>query len=135
MATGIVPRQEYSEPLLITRRICLSKYSDDFRIGEPFGDGESETETTPQFSTADIEGGSGGEELILGQVLVSFRAVGDHLERNHYNTKLLLMLSNQRLRVIRAVEVLVVAIFARTRVVSTNNKVGTSVILANNRMP
>jgi hypothetical protein len=130
-----VSSEEDGESLLVTGRVRLAENLDDLRVGKPLGDGSSGTETATELGSGDVEGLGTGLDLVDGHVLVGVGKVGHHLERNDLNSDLLLVLLNGVLGVVRTVEVNTLRVGSGTGVVTSNNEVGSSVVLTDDSVP
>lgn len=75
-------------------------------VAEPIGDGSTGLEALPELSAGDIESLNTLGHLIDGLVLIRRGKIRHHLERHHLDLELIVVLRNQILSVVRAVEVL-----------------------------
>lgn len=135
LARVVQAGEEKSETLLVLGGVALAEGLDDALVREPVGDRSTVLETTTELSTADVHGLGARLDLVHGLVLVGRRKIGHLLERNHLDTKLLGVLGDKSLGVVRAVEVLAVTVLAGTSVVTTDNEVGNTEVLPDDRVP
>jgi hypothetical protein len=127
--------QEDDESLLETRRVRLSQDLDDGLVTEPIGDGSARSKTLSKFGTRDIGRRGSLGDLVHRLVLVGTGEVGHHLEGDHFDVKLILVLGDELLRIIRSVKVLSLRVFPRTGVISTDDKVSRAKVLSNDGVP
>lgn len=73
--------------------------------------------------------------LILGLVLVRIGQIRHLLEWHNLNTKLVPVLLDRILRIVRAVKVDALGVLSRTSVITAHNEVGSTVILADDSVP
>lgn len=88
--------------------------------------------------------------FVNGLVLVCSRQVGHSLERNHLDMKLIFVLSNKFLSIVRTVKVFSLRVFTRSSMITTDNlpisfrsmyrdqkshEVGSTKVLPDNRVP
>lgn len=85
--------------------------------------------------TGNIQGLGSLRNLVLGHVLVGVRKVGHLLEWHDFNAELVPVLLNKVLSVVWAVEVDTLAVLAGTSVVTANNEVSCTVVLADDGVP
>lgn len=130
-----VASKEDGEALFVAGRMRLAKNLDDFGIGEPFRDGGTSAETTAELGSRDVEGLDSGLDLVDWGVIVGIREISHHLEGNNLNSEFLLVLLNSLLSIVRAVKILALGIGTGTGVVTANDEVGGTVVLADNRVP
>jgi len=130
-----VTGQEDGETLGGARGVGLAQDLDNLGVGEPLGDVSAGTQTTAQLGTGDIQGLDASGDLVDGAVLVGVGQVGDHLELDDLDTKLILVLLDGVLGIVGAVEVLTLGVGTRTGVVTAHNEVGGTVVLTDNGVP
>lgn len=135
LSAVLVTSHEDSETLLGRERVLLAKNLDDLGVGEPLGDLLAGSETVSELSTGDVEGASALGDLVDGEVLVGVGEVDHGLELDHLDTKLLLVLLDEDLSIIRTVVVLALLVLTRTGVVTANDEVGSTVVLSDNGVP
>jgi hypothetical protein len=131
----LVTGEEDGETLSRTRRVRFPQDTDDFGVREPFGDFTAVAETATELGTRDIESANTSWDLILGAVLVAVWEVCHHLEGDDFNTKLRLVLLNCVLCIVWTVKFLALAVLSWTGMVTTNDEVGCTEVLADNGVP
>jgi hypothetical protein len=127
--------QEDDETLLETRRVRFTQDLDDGLVTEPIGDGSTGSETFSEFGTRDVGGRGTLGNLVDRLVLVGTGKVGHHLERNHLDVKLVLVLGDEFLSVIRSVKVLSLRVLSGSGVVSTDDKVSRTKVFSDDGVP
>ena len=115
--------------------VAFTERLDDTLVAEPLGDRRTSAQTLTELRTANVERRSTRRHLVHRLVLVCVRQIRHHLERHHLDAKLLRVLFDEILRIVRAVKVFALAVLARASVITTNNKVRYTKVLANNRVP
>lgn len=135
LATVLVARQEDGETLLARERVLLTQHLDDLGVREPLGDLLAGAEAVAQLGTGDVESAGALGNLVTGHVLVLVGEVDHLLELNHLDAKLLLVLLNELLGIVSTVVVLAVLVLAGTGVVSADNEVSSTVVLADHGVP
>jgi hypothetical protein len=135
LSTVLVTGHEDSETLLGREGVLLAKNLDNLRVREPLGDVLAGSETVSELSTGDVEGAGTLRDLVDGKVLIRVGQVDHGLELDHLNAKLLLMLLDEDLSIIRTVVVLALLVLTGTGVVTANNEVGSTVVLADDGVP
>jgi hypothetical protein len=135
LSAVLVTSHEDSETLLSRERVLLTKNLDDLGVGEPLGDLLAGSETVSELSTGDVESAGTLGDLVDGEVLVGVGEVDHSLELDHLDAKLLLVLLDEDLSIIRAVVVLALLVLSGTGVVTTNDEVGSTVVLSDNGVP
>lgn len=135
LSAVLVTSHEDSETLLGRKRVLLTKNLDDLGVGEPLGDLLAGSETVSELSARDVEGAGALGDLVDGEVLVRIGEVDHGLELDHLDTKLLLMLLDENLSIIRTVVVLALLVLTGTGVVTANDEVGSTVVLSDNGVP
>lgn len=130
-----VTGQEDGETLSSTRGVGLAQNLDNLGVREPLGDVGTGTQTAAQLSTRNVQGLDTLGDLVDGAVLVGVREVGDHLELNDLDTELVLVLLDGVLGIVRTVEVLTLGVATGTGVVTTNNEVGSTMVLTDDSVP
>lgn len=135
LSAVLVTSHEDSETLLGGERVLLAKNLDNLGIGEPLGDLLAGSETVSELSAGDVKGAGALGDLVDGEVLVRIGEVDHGLELDHLDTKLLLVLLDEDLSIIRTVVVLALLILTGTGVVTANDEVGSTVVLSDNGVP
>ena len=135
LAAVLVARQEDGETLLRARRVRLAQHLDDLRVGEPLRDVTAASEARAQLGAGDVEGAGLLGDCVDGGILVAVGQVGHHLEGDDLDAELLAVLLDSVLRVVGAVEVNALAVLTGSGVVTANNEVGGTVVLADNGVP
>lgn len=135
LSAVLVTGQEDSETLRGTWWVGLAEHADDLWVGEPLWNFTASAETVAELSSGDVEGANAGWDLILWLVLVRVWEVGHHLERHNLDTELVLVLLNRVLGVVWAVELLALAVLSWAGVITSDNEVGRTEVLANDRVP
>jgi hypothetical protein len=135
LSAVLVTSHEDCETLLGRERVLLTEDLDDLRVGEPLGDLLAGAETVAELSAGDVEGAGVLGDLVDGEVLVRVGEVDHGLELDHLDTKLLLVLLDEDLSIIRTVVVLTLLVLTGTGVVTTDDEVGSTVVLSDNGMP
>jgi hypothetical protein len=130
-----VAGQEDGETLLVAGRVGFAEDLDNLGVGEPFGDVGASAQALAELGTGDVELAGGLGDLVDGLVLVGVGEVGHHLEGNDLDAELVAVLLDGVLGVVRAVEVLTLAVAAGTGVVTANNEVSGTMVLADNGVP
>ena len=130
-----VAGKEDGETLLVAGRVGLAEDADDLGVGEPLGDLGAGAQTLAELGAGDVELAGGLGDLVDGLVLVGVGEVGHHLEGNDLDAELVTVLLDGVLCVVRTVEVLTLAVAAGTGVVTTDDEVGSTVVLADNGVP
>jgi hypothetical protein len=74
-------------------------------------------------------------DLVLGLVLIRFREVGHLKEGHNLDAKFVPVLLDSILGIVRAVEINALGVLARTSVVTTDNEVGSTVVLTDDGVP
>lgn len=135
LAGVLVTSHEDGETLLGGKGVLLSEDLDDLGVGEPLGDLLTSSEAVSQLSTGDVGGASALGDLVGGLVLIGVREVDHLLELDHLDAKLLLVLLDEVLSVIRTVVVLAVLVLAGTGMITTDDEVSSTVVLSDNGVP
>lgn len=130
-----VARQEDGEALLRPRRVRLAEDLNDLGVREPLRNLAAGPEPGAQLGTGDIEGADALGDGVDGRVLVAIGQVGHHLEGNDLDAEFVTVLLDRVLGVIGSVEVDTLAVLARTGVVTTDDEVGRTVVLADDGVP
>jgi hypothetical protein len=131
----LVTSEEDSETLCGTGRVRFSQDTDDLGVREPLGNLTTVAKTAAKLSTRDIESTETSWDFILGTVLVTVWKVGHHLEGNNFNTKLRLVFLNSVLSIVWTIEFLALAILSWTGMVTANDEMSCTEILADNGVP
>jgi hypothetical protein len=135
LSTVLVTSHEDCETLLGRERVLLAEDLDNLRVGEPLGDLLTGSETVAELSTGDVKGASVLGDLVDGEVLVRVGEVDHGLELDHLDTKLLLVLLDEDLSIIRTVVVLALLVLTGTGMVTADDEVGSTVVLSDNGVP
>lgn len=130
-----VAGKENSEALLGAGRVRLAQHLDNLGVRKPLGNLTATAEASAQLGSRDVESTDALRDLVHGGVLVAVRKVGHHLEGNDLDTELVTVLLNGVLRIVRAVEVDTLAVLAGAGVVTANDEVGRTVVLADDGVP
>lgn len=131
----LVTSHEDGETLLGRKGVLLAQDFDDLGVREPFGDLLAGAEAVSQLGTGDVEGAGALGDLVDGLVLVAVGEVDHLLELDHLDAELLLELLDEVLSIVRAVVVLAVLVLSGTGVVTANDEVGGTVVLADDGVP
>lgn len=132
---SVVSGQEDCETLLGAGRMRLAQQSNNLGVREPLGDVSTSAKTATELSSGNVESLSAGGDLIRGDVLVRVGQVGDLLEGHDLNVDLVLVLLDQILGIVRPVKVLAGRVLSGTSVITANDEVSRSVVLADNGVP
>lgn len=135
LAAVLVTSKEDGETLLGTGRVRLAEDLDNLGVREPLGDLTTASESGAQLGTRDVGSADILGDGVNGSVLVRVGQVSHHLERDDLNAKLVSVLLDGILSIVGAVEVDTLAVLAGTGVVTSNNEVGGTVVLADNGVP
>lgn len=135
LATVGVTSEEDGETLLLGEGVLLAQHLDDLGVGEPLGDLLAGAQTVAQLGTRDVEGGGALGDGVARPVLVLLGEVDHLLELNHLDAKLLLVLLDEDLSIVGAVVVLAVLVLAGAGVVTADDEVGGTVVLADHGVP
>ena len=108
---------------------------DDGREGEPVGDLEPFLQAAAQLGAGDVEDGLALLDLVARLVLRLLLDVDHLLEVDHLDADLVLVLAEQLLGVVGAVEGLALAVLARAGVVAADDHVGAAVVAADDAVP
>lgn len=135
LSAVLVTGHEDSKTLLGREGVLLAKNLDNLGVGEPLGDVLAGSETVSELSTGDVEGTGTLRDLVDGEVLIRVGQVDHGLELDHLDTKLLLVLLDENLSIIRTVVVLALLVLTGTGVVTANDEVGSTVVLADDSVP
>ncbi|MPL71146.1 hypothetical protein SDC9_16917 [bioreactor metagenome] len=129
--------EEHGEALLRARRRGPAQLGHHLGEGEPVRNLQPFAQAAAQFRARDVEDG----DLVLVGDLVGRLVLGallhiDHLlEVDHLAADLRLVLGEQLLRVIGAVEILAGAVLARAGMVAADDHVGAAVVAADDAVP
>ena len=127
--------EEHREALALARRMGLAQLGHDLGKGEPIRDLEAGPEAAPELGARDRQHGLTGLHLVGRQVLAAILDVDHLLERDHADAELGLEPAQHVLGVIRAVEVLAVAVLAGRGVVAADDEVAAAEVLADDGVP
>lgn len=130
-----VTSEEDGETLGSARGVGLAQNLDNLGVGEPLGDVGAGAQTTAELGTGDVEGLDASGDLVNGAVLIGIGEVGNHLEFDDLDAELVLVLLDGVLGIVGAVEVLALGVGTRTGVVTSDNEVGGTMVLADNGVP
>lgn len=130
-----VASQEDGETLGGARWVGLAQNFDNLGVREPLGNMGTGAQTTAELGTGDVEGLDASGDLVNGAVLVGIGEVGDHLEFDNLDAELILVLLDGVLSIVGTVEILALGVGTRTGVVTTNNEVGSTMVLADDGVP
>lgn len=108
---------------------------DNLGVREPLGDLTATSQPRAQFRAGDIESAGILGDLVNGRILVLVGEVGNHLEGNDLNAKLVAVLLNGILGIIWAVEINTLAVLTGTGVITADDEVGRTVVLADDGVP
>lgn len=135
LARVVQPGQEDDEPLLETRRVGFTQNLDDGLVTEPVGDGGTGPETLSELGTGNVGRRGTLGHLVYGLVLVRPGEVCHHLEGNHFDVQLVLVLGDELLGIVGSVKVLALRVLAGTGVITTDDKVGGAKVLSDDGVP
>lgn len=135
LAAVLETGHEDGETLLAGQRVLLTKNLDDLRVREPSRNLLTSAETVAKLGTGNVHGAGTLRDLVGGHVLVVIWDVDHLLEFDHLDAKLLLVLLDKFLSIVRAVVVLAVLVLTGTSVVTADNEVGRTVVLTDNGVP
>ena len=129
--------EEHGEALLGARRLGAAQFLHHFGEGEPFGDLQPFGQAAAQFGAGDVEDGHVVlvGDLVRGLVLGAFLHIDHVFEIDHFDAHLVLMLAEQVLRVVGAVEILAGGVLAGAGVVAADDEMGAAVVLADQPVP
>ena len=82
-----------------------------------------------------VEGTDAFLDLVDGLVLIGIGEVGHHLEGDNLDAELVLVLLHLVLSIIRAIEIHTLGVLSRASVITANDEVGSTVILADDGVP
>ena len=117
------------------RRIAAPQLLHDFRIGKPAGNVAAFVQALAQLCPGDVQHARPFRDLVGGEILVLIFEVDHHVEGHHGDADVGLVLLEEFLGFVGAVERLAVGVFARTGVIAAHDEVGATVILANQCVP
>ncbi|VUC36812.1 unnamed protein product [Clonostachys rosea] len=135
LARVLVSGEEDCETLLAGKGVLLAEDLDDLGVGEPGGDLLAGAKAVAQLGTGDVESTGALGDLVGGHVLVSVGDVDHLLELDHLDAELLLVLLDEVLSVVRTIVVLAVLVLTGTGVVTADDEVGGTVVLADDGVP
>ncbi len=127
--------EEHREALLVARRVAPAQLRGDLREGEPLGDLATLGQSAPQLGSRDAESAGVIGDLVVRDVLIQVLHVDHHPERDHGDAQFFLVLLQQLLGVVGAVEGLARRVRARAGVVAPHDEVGAAVVLADDGVP
>lgn len=135
LSAVLVTGEENGETLGGARRVGFAENLDDLGVREPFGNVATGAEALAEFSSGDVEGLGSRGDLVDGLVLVGVGQVGDLLELDDLDTELVLVLLDGVLGVVGTVELDTGRVLAGTGVISSDDEVSGTVILADDGVP
>ena len=127
--------KENRQALLVPWWIAAAQFVNHFWVGKPAGDIASFIQTLAQFGTRDAQDARSLRHFVIGHVLILILEIHHHVEGHHVDAQLRLVLFEKFLGFIRAVERLSVGVIPGTCVISSNDQVGTAVVLADDTVP
>lgn len=127
--------EEQDEALLVPWRVALSEDLDDLVVAEPIRDGSTGPEALPELGTGDVESLDALGNLVDGLVLIGGGEVGHLLEWHHLDVELIVVLDDEVLSIVGAVEVDALRVLARASVVAADDEVGRTIVLADDGVP
>lgn len=130
-----VAGEENGKALLGAGRVRLAQHLDDLGVREPLRNLTAAAEAGAELGSGDVEGADTLGDLVNRGVLVAVGKVGHHLERNDLDAELVAVLLNGVLGIVGAVEVDALAVLAGTGVVTADDEVGRTVVLADDGVP
>ena len=113
----------------------FSKNFDNFRVREPFRDVLARFQPRAEFGSGDVESANSLGHLIVGFIFVGVGQVDHLLEGHDLDAELVFVFLHGVLGVIGAIEVFTRGVFPRAGVVSSDNKVGCAMVLADYGVP
>lgn len=131
----LISREEDGETLLEAWWVRLAKDLDDFWVGEPLRDLSTSAQAVTELSAGDVQSAGALSNLIDWLVLVGVWEVGHHLERHDLNTEFLAVLFNGVLSIVWTIELLPLAVFSWSGVITSDNEMSGSVVLADDSVP
>ena len=131
------PGEEHGEALLAARWRGAAQLFHHLGEGEPVGDLQPLAQAAAQFGARNVEDRHLVlvEDLVGGFVLGAFLHVDHVLEVDHLDADLFLVLPEQVLRVVGAVEILARAVLAGARVVAADDEMRAAMIGADQPVP
>ena len=117
------------------RRIAAPQLLYDFRIGEPGWNVAALVQALAQFRARNIEHLGALWHFVGRHVTVLVLQIHHHLEGNHGNAHFLLVLLEQFLGFIRTVKRLAVGILPRSGMISPDDEMSATVVLADESVP
>ena len=130
-----VAREEDGEALLVPRRVGFAQDAHDFRVGEPFRDVAAGAEAAAELRAGDVERADFLGHFVFGLVFVGVREVGHLLEGHDLDPEFVSVLLDGELGVVGAVDFLALPVLARAGVVTADDEVRGTVILADDGVP
>lgn len=130
-----VAGQEDTETLLVAGRVRLAQDADNLGVREPLGNVTTGAQATAELSSRNVEGSDVLGDLVSGAVLVRVGQVRHLQKGNDLDTELVSVLFDKVLGIVGAVKVFALAVLTGTGVVTTDDKVGGTVVLADNGVP
>ncbi len=135
LAAVLVARQEDGEALLGPGRVRLAQDRDDLGVREPLGDIAAAAEPGAQLGSRDVERADALGDLVHGRVLVLVGQVGHHLEGHHLDPEARRGTSRPRTGRRRGRRNRRPCCSSRGRVVSADDEVRRTVVLADDGVP
>jgi len=127
------PCEEDREALLVPGGMSPAQRLDHLREREPLGDLASAGEPRAQIAGGDADGPRPDHHLAIRRVAVFVGEIHELAHRHARDPQLLFVPPHQLLSVVRTVERLARGAATRTRVVGAHDRVGTAVVLLNER--
>ena len=115
--------------------IAVPQFLDNFRVSEPAWNVSAFVQTPAKIGARKIEHAGSVQDLVLGHVAVLVCEVDHHVERNHGDPNLGLVLLEQILGFIGTIKGFTVTVFAGTGVVSPHDEVRAAMILTDECVP
>ena len=151
LARVVQAGQAQNKALLCARRVALTESLNDSTIAmltlvvircivnslvaEPVRDGGTSLEALPELGARNVKGLDTLGNFVDRLVLVRRWEVRHHLEWYHLDLKFVVVLCDQILCVVRAVEVLALRVLTRTSVITTDDEVSRTKVLTDDRVP
>ena len=127
--------EEDGKALFGARRFGAAQFLHHFGEGEPFRDIQTFGQTTAQFGARDIEDLRAFLDLVGRLILRAILDPNHMFEVDHFDAHFLLMLAEQVLRIIGAVEIFARRVGAGSGVVAANDEMGAAIVGADQTVP
>ncbi len=127
--------KENRHALFVARRITASQFLHHFRIGKPTGNIAAFIQPLAQFGAGNIQHARALGHFVIRIIFIFIFQIDHHVERHHGHADVRLVLLENLLSLIGAVERLSVGIFARAGMIAAHNEVRAAVVLANQCVP